>query len=154
VGGIYHRDAMRSVLRSGGLVLLAALALAACGGSGGKSEKAASPEARAACEGSALAGDPKLPEGFPKLERTTSVSSTPTGPSQIVDGYFEGSVKDAHDEYEAELEAGGFDILFEELEEHDSELSWKGSGRTGQVALREGCGKDDRIYVHITSRPE
>jgi hypothetical protein len=145
---------MRSVLRIGGLVMLAALALAACGGSGGESEEAASPEAKAACEGSAMAGDAKLPNGFPKLERTTYVASTPTGPSQIVDGHFDGSLKDAHDEYKAELEANGFDILFDELEEHDSEVSWKGSGRTGQVALREDCGSDDRIYVHITSRPE
>jgi len=145
---------MRSVLRIGGLVILAALALAACGGSGSESEEASSPEAKAACEGSALPGDAKLPQGFPKLGRTTCVVSTPTGPSRIVDGYFEGSLKDAHDEYKAELEANGFDILFDELEDHDSEVSWRGSGRTGQVALREECGNDHRIYVHITSRPE
>jgi hypothetical protein len=143
---------MRSALRIGGLVALTALA--ACGGSGGESEEAASPEAKAACGGSALPGDPKLPKGFPKLARTTYVVSTPTGPSVIVDGYFEGSLKDAHDGYRGELPANGFDILFDELEEHDSEVSWKGAGRTGQVALREECGRDDRIYVHITSRPE
>jgi hypothetical protein len=145
---------MRNALRTGGLLALATLALAACGGgSGGESEEAATPEARAACEGSALAGAPKLPAGFPKLERTTYVSSTPTGPTEIVDGYFEGSLEDAHDEYKAELEAGGFDILFDEIEEHDSEVSWQGKGRTGQVALREECGADGRIYVHITNRP-
>jgi hypothetical protein len=145
---------MRGALRIGGFLVLLALTLAACGGSGGESEEAASPEARAACEGTALPGDPKLPANFPKLERTTYVVSTPTGPSQIVDGYFEGSLQDAYDEYRTELQANGFDVLFDEIEEHDAEVSWKGSDRTGQIALREECGNDDRIYVHITSRPE
>ena len=45
-------------------------------------------------------------------------------------------------------------MLFDELEEHDSEVSWKGQGRSGQVALREECGDSDRTFVHITNRPE
>jgi hypothetical protein len=145
---------MRSALGLGVLAALAALTLAACGGSGGESEESATPEAKAACEGSATTGDPKLPNGFPKLERATYVSSEPTGPTEIVDGYYEGSLKDAHDEYMSELQSSGFDVLFDEIEEHDSEVSWKGAGRTGQVALREECGNDDRIYLHITNRPE
>jgi hypothetical protein len=146
---------VRRAIPLGILAALAALTLAACGGSGGgESEEAASPEAKAACEGSAMSGEPKLPQGFPKLEQVTFVSSTPTGPTEIVDGYYEDSLTDAHSEYKKELEAAGFDILFDELEEHDSEVSWKGAGRTGQVALREECGNDDRIYVHITNRPE
>jgi hypothetical protein len=144
---------MRSALGLGVLAALAALTLAACGGSGGESEEA-TPEAKAACEGSAMSGEPKLPNGFPKLEQTTYVSSEPTGPTEIVDGYYEGSLKDAHDEYKSELESNGFDVLFDEIEEHDSEVSWKGAGRTGQLALREECGTDGRIYVHITNRPE
>jgi hypothetical protein len=32
-------------------------------------------------------------------------------------------------------------------------VSWKGEGRSGQVALREDCGDADKIYVHITNRP-
>jgi hypothetical protein len=146
---------VRRTLGHGLVAALAALTLAACGGSkGGESEEAASPEAKAACEASAMSGEPKLPQGFPKLEKVTYTSSTPTGPTEIVDGFYEGSVKEAHDEYVKELPPAGFDVLFEELEEHDSEVSWKGAGRTGQVALREECGKDDRIYVHITNRPE
>ena len=43
-------------------------------------------------------------------------------------------------------------VPFEELEDHDSEVSWQGEGRTGQVALRDDCG-GDKIYVHITNRP-
>ncbi len=139
------------------LAILAAfviLALAACGSDKESASEAASPEAKAACEGSAMSGDPKLPANFPKLEQATYVSSEPTGPTQIVDGHYDGSLQDAHDEYMKELPANGFDVLFDEIEEHDSEVSWKGSGRTGQVALREECGKDGRIYLHITNRPE
>lgn len=141
------------------LAIVAGLLLAACGGSDKKAssteaESAVSAEATAACDGTALSGDPKLPAKFPKLDKTTYVSTTPTGPSQIVDGYYEGSVKDAHDDYMQALKTAGFDILFDELEAHDSEVSWKGSSRTGQVALREECGQDGRSYVHITSRPQ
>ena len=64
-----------------------------------------------------------------------------------------GSLPDAHDEYRRSSEAAGYKILFDELEDHDSEVSWQGEGRSGQVALREECGENDKIYVHITNRP-
>jgi hypothetical protein len=75
------------------------------------------------------------------------------GPTDVVEGYFEGDLKDAHDEYKKELQAAGYKILFDELEKHDSEVSWSGEGRSGQVALREDCADKDKIYVHITNRP-
>ena len=132
----------------------AVVALAGCGGGGGEGEKKPeNPQAKAACEGSPLGDAPKLPASFPQVENITYTKQSTQGPSEIVEGYFEGSVKDAHDEYLKELKAAGYQILFEELEEHDSEVSWKGEGRTGQVALREDCGSDDKIYVHITNRP-
>jgi hypothetical protein len=129
-----------------------ALVLAGCGGGGGEQE-AANPQATAACEGSPLSGTPKLPASFPQVENVTYTQEATQGPTEVVEGYFQGSVKDAHDEYLKELKAAGFQILFEELEEHDSEVSWKGEGRSGQVALREDCGSSDKIYVHITNRP-
>jgi hypothetical protein len=130
----------------------AALVPAGCGGGGGN-EEAANPQAKAACEGSALSATPKLPASFPQVEQVTFTTQSTQGPTEVVEGYFEGSVKDAHDEYLKELKGAGFQILFEELEEHDSEVSWKGEGRSGQVALREDCGSSDKIYVHITNRP-
>ena len=128
------------------------LVLAGCGGGGGEKE-AVNPQAKAACEGSPLSGTPKLPASFPQVENVTFTKESTQGPTEVVEGYFEGSVKDAHDEYLKELKAASFKILFEELEEHDSEVSWKGEGRSGQVALREDCGSSDKIYVHITNRP-
>jgi hypothetical protein len=75
------------------------------------------------------------------------------GPSDVVEGYYEGDVKDAYEDYKSALEDANYTILFDELEEHDSEVSWKNDGRSGQVALREECGEDGKTYVHITNRP-
>lgn len=130
----------------------ALLALAGCGGDKKESEPA-NAQAAAACNGSALSGAPNLPASFPLVENVTYTKQSTQGPTEVVEGYFEGSVGDAHDEYLKELEGAGFKILFEEQEEHDAEVSWSGEGRSGQVALREDCGSSDRIYVHITNRP-
>ena len=47
----------------------------------------------------------------------------------------------------------GYQVLFTEKEEHDAEISYKGSKRTGQIALRDDCTESDTTRVHITSRP-
>ncbi|HEX3266571.1 MAG TPA: hypothetical protein VHQ98_01155 [Gaiellaceae bacterium] len=133
---------------------LAVVALAGCGGGGDKSSNQGelNEQAQAACTGSPLSAAPKLPASFPQVENVTYTQQKTQGPTDVVEGYFEGSLEDAHDEYKKELQASGFKILFDELEEHDSEVSWEGEGRSGQVALREECG-NDKIYVHITNRP-
>jgi hypothetical protein len=134
---------------------LAVLAFAGCGDGGEKSseERELNEQAQAACTGSSLSATPKLPPSFPQVENVTYTQQRTQGPTNVVEGYWEGNLKDAHDEYKKELEASGYKILFDELEEHDSEVSWEGEGRSGQVALREECGDNDKIYVHITNRP-
>jgi hypothetical protein len=134
---------------------LVVLAFAGCGGGGEKSSTAGelNEQAEAACSGSALSAAPKLPPSFPQVENVTYTKQRTQGPTNVVEGYWEGSLKDAHDEYKKELEAAGYKMLFDELEDHDSEVSWQGEGRSGQVALREECGENDKIYVHITNRP-
>jgi hypothetical protein len=138
------------------LAVLAALAFLAAGcGRGGEKdngETEANPQAVAACNGSPLKATPKLPPSFPMVENTTLTRQSTEGPTQLVEGYWKGDLKEAHDEYKKELQAAGYKILFDELEDHDSEVSWSGEGRTGQVALRDDCG-GDKIYVHITNRP-
>ena len=135
------------------------VALAGCGGGGEKKGETEQPtaQAKAACNGKALADTEKLklPPSFPQIEadKLTYTEQRTEGPTDIVEGYFHGDVKEAHDEFKKELAGAGFKILFDELEEHDSEVSWKGEGRTGQVALREECGESDKTYVHITNRP-
>lgn len=139
-------------LRFLSVVAVPTLLLAGCGGSEKKSESPLSKEAAAACNGSRLAEAPKLPSKWPDMGEVTLTQQSTQGPTEIVEGYFEGDVESAHDDFKRELEGAGFTILFDELEEHDSEVSWKGQGRSGQVALREECG-DGKTYVKITNRP-
>jgi hypothetical protein len=146
------------MLRLSAPAFVAALTLlaAGCGGGGEKKseESDLGKEAQAACSGSPLSEKPKLPASFPQIEadKLTYTQQSTQGPTNVVEGYFKGDVKEAHDEFEKELKAAGYDILFNELEDQDSEISWKGEGRTGQVAMREECGDSDKIYVHITNR--
>jgi hypothetical protein len=136
------------------LVGVIVLALAGCGGDGKSEESEGGGEAEAACTGSPLSAAPKLPAKFPAFDSVTYTQQSTQGPTEIVEGYYEGDVEGAHDEVKAALERAGFTVLFDELEEDDSEVSWKGQGRSGQVALREECGDSDRTFVHITNRPE
>ena len=149
---------MASPLRIAALAFALALGLMVAGCGGGKKEAdqgELSKEVQAACSGSALSAAPKLPPTFPQIEqeKLTYTKQSTVGPTDVVEGYFNGDVKDAHEEFEKELKAAGYSILFNELEDHDSEISWQGEGRTGQVAMREECGSSDKTYVHITNRP-
>ena len=137
------------------LAVTLGFAAAGCGGKKESDKGALSEGAQAACTGSALSAAPKLPPSFPQIEqeKLTYTQQSTVGPTNVVEGYFNGNVKDAHEEFEKELKASGYDILFNELEDHVSEISWKGEGRTGQVAMREECGASDKTYVHITNRP-
>jgi hypothetical protein len=127
-------------------------------GRGGQTDTSANPLGRqiqAACSGKPLTVKPKLPASFPQIEpdKLTYTRQSTQGPTNVVEGYFHADVKEAHAEFQKELKGVGYAILFNELEKHDSEISWKGEGRTGQVAMREECGSPDKTYVHITNRP-
>ena len=158
---------MRKTFAGLAVLVLATMLLAACGGGGKKAETqgqtatteqntALSKEVQAVCNGSALTQKPNLPPSFPQIEaeKLTYTQQSKEGPTDIVEGYFNGSVPDAHKEFLKELKASGYTILFNELEApHDSEISWKGEGRTGQVAMRAECEDTSKTYVHITNRP-
>jgi hypothetical protein len=139
------------------LVLLTVAVAAGCGGSGGSdtdTDTGGSETVQAACDGSALTEPLKLPSSWPQIEEDKMVytQQETTGPTEVVEGYFNGSVQDAHDEFQNELEASGFTVTFEEVEEHDSEVAWKGEGRTGIVAIRDECGDSNKMYIRITNR--
>jgi hypothetical protein len=136
---------------------LAVLLAAGCGGKKSESEGGAlNEEAVAACSGSALSEKPNLPPSWPQIETDKMVytKQETKGPTMVIEGHFNGDLQEAYDEWKKELQASGYKILFDEIEEDDSEVSWEGEGRSGQVALREECGESDKIYVHITNRPE
>jgi hypothetical protein len=138
-----------------GFVLVGALGLllAGCGGNGDEGSSDLSEEAEAACTGSELSDAPKLPAGWPDMGEVTFTEQSTQGPTEVVEGYFEGDIQAAHDDFRRELEAAGFKILFDEVEENDSEVSWEGEGRSGQVAIRNECGESDKMYVKVTNRP-
>ena len=130
-----------------------ALLLVACGGDKKNEEKSGSGETQAACTRSALASPAQLPKGWPDLSQVTYTVQSQQGPTTVVEGYFDGTLQAAHDDFKRELAGAGFTILFDEIEEDDSEVSWKGKGRSGQVALRKECGSEDKIFVHVSNRP-
>ena len=132
---------------------LAPFAFAACGGDGGESEAEGEEGDRIACRADAFDGDPALPEGFPTPGEFTVTSSELEGATQVVVGFWESGLDEAYREWKEGVEEAGFQVTFDEIEEHDSEVSWEGEGRSGQVALRQECGSDDKLYVHITNRP-
>src|SRR4051794_15340995 len=138
------------------LVGLLAFALAGCGGKSdeGKGKEAAAETSAPVCGLTTEGEGTKLPSGFPKPDEVTYRKEASAGPSQVVDGTYGGGLDDAYDAYEQSLGSGGYKILFKEKEEDDAELSYEGGGTTGQVALRDVCGEDDKLVVHITSRPE
>ena len=144
--------------RLAGLGIFVVLGVFAAGCGGGDEKKSEESdlgkEAQAACTGKRLTAAPKLPASFPQIEenKLTYTRQSTQGPTEVIEGYFNGDVEEAHDEFLQELKGAQFTILFDELEDHDSEISWKGEGRTGQVALREECGSSDKTYVHITNR--
>jgi hypothetical protein len=145
---MWHRSTVGSLL-----ILVLSLGLAGCGGGGDEESEAEGGERSAvACSGSPLSSV-ELPAGFPKPDPVVYTKAETAGPTEIVDGYYDGELRDAYDDYKSGFASAGYDILFDETEEHDSEVSYEGGGRTGQVALRENCEEGDRVSVHITSRP-
>jgi len=139
------------------LVAVAATSLAGCGGDEeSEAEKEAeSGRGTVTCSGDALAGSAGLPAGFPELEGVTFVSAEDKGPTHVVDGYSDESLEGLYNEYKERLQEEEYEILFDELEEDDSEISYKSKdGATeGQIALRATCDNDN-VSVHITARPE
>ena len=145
---------MRRLLLLVALTLALPLALGACGG--GDSEEGEEEEGEriaVVCSGTAVEAE-NLPPSFPKPAGVTYTETSTAGPSEVVDGYYEGELEDAYEGYKDAFTDAGYTILFDEIEEDDSEVSYEGEGKTGQVALRKNCEEDDRISVHITNRPE
>jgi hypothetical protein len=128
-----------------------ALLAAGCGG-GGKDKE--SDSARTACKAAATTQATGLPAAFPIPGELTVTQVRKDGPSNVVDGYWTAGLDEAYTEYKDQVNEAGYQVLFTEKEDHDAEISYKGSGRTGQIALRDDCTESDTTRVHITNRPE
>jgi hypothetical protein len=138
------------------LAVTALLALGGCGGEddGGSAVVGAPPtRPTVSCSGRPVAAT-RLPDSFPEVKGATYTRTQAAGPTEIVDGYYEGRLRDAYRAYKAAFRRARYYVIFDELEANDSEVTYLGGGRTGQVALRRTCREDGRISLHITSRPE
>jgi hypothetical protein len=140
------------------VTVLATFAFAAAGC--GKSEEEKKSEAAAAqtgrgeltCEGSAMSSDAGLPDNFPVLDEVTIVSAEDNGPTHVVNGYGDDEIEGMYREWKDRLQEEQYKILFDELEDKDSEISYETNDGTkeGIIALRT-CD-NDKVSVHITSR--
>ena len=129
--------------------LAVALLAAGCGGGGNKESEGA----KTACKAAATTQPTGLPAAFPVPGELTFTELRKDGPTIVVDGYWSSGIEEAYKEFKDQVEQAGYTVLFTEQEEHDAEISYKGSGRTGQIALRDDCSESDTTRVHITSRP-
>ena len=129
--------------------LAVGLVAAGCGGGGEKESEGA----KTACRAAATTEPTRLPDSFPTPGEVTFTKVGKNGPTIVVDGYWSADLDKAYAGYRDHLEKAGYTILSTEKEEDDAEINYKGSGRTGQIALREDCSEDDTTRVHITSRP-
>lgn len=91
-------------------------------GQEGRDRYAGERPAKAACEGALLATPSKLPAGFPQVQNATYTKQGSDGPTDVVEGYFSGSVKDGHAAYMKAPNTGGYTVTHDELDEHDSEV--------------------------------
>ena len=130
--------------------------LAACGGDKAESESEGEGGGTETCEGDALpAEELALPADFPIPGEAYLTEAGEAGPSQVIEGYWEGDLESAYTEWKSALEGASYVILFDEIEEDDSEISYRSADEssTGQIALRNECEEEGRILVHITNRP-
>jgi hypothetical protein len=131
------------------------LTLAACGGESEGDEDGDRGEAFAPiCEMPAMTGEAGIPADFPVPPNVTFVKSEDAGPSTIVEGYAEGDISDVYDAWHEAFDDTSYEISFDELEDHDAEISFVGTDDdTGQIKLEDECG-EGKVYVRVTSRPE
>src|SRR4051794_477844 len=104
--------------------LAVALLAAGCGGGGDKESEGARTECKAAATSQATG----LPAAFPVPGELTITEVRKDGPTNVIDGYWTAGLDEAYNEFKDQVGEAGYDVLFTEKEEHDAEISYKGSG--------------------------
>lgn len=126
-----------------------AIATAGCGGGGDKESEGA----KTACKAAATTKPTGLPAAFPVPGELTFTQATKDGPTVVVDGYWTAGLDETYNEFKDQVEQAGYTVTSSEKEDHDAEINYKGSGRVGQIALKDNCSESDTTRVHITNRP-
>ena len=135
------------------LGLAVAIIAAGCGDAQKSSSGGESEGSKTACKAASTSAPTGLPAAFPVPGELTFTEVRKDGPTNVVDGYWTSGIDEAYKEFTDQVEQAGYKVLFNEKEEHDAEISYSGSGRTGQIALRDDCSEADTTRVHITNRP-
>jgi hypothetical protein len=126
--------------------------VALCAACGGSSDDAGT----VSCSGTPLSPDAiKLPSDFPIPDAAVLTTSGTAGPSQVVDGYYQGDLEQAYHGWKDAFESAHYTVLFDEIEQTDSEIAYRSADTTsiGQVSLKSECIQQGRTSVHITNRP-
>ena len=98
-----------------------------------------------------LAKPPQLPAGFPNPRGVTYTEAEKAGPSDIIQGYFNGDLPSGFKTYRGAFERSAYDVIKDEQEARDAEVFFAGRGRSGQVRLDADC--KGRTNLTITIRP-
>ena len=109
--------------------------------------------ARTPCKAKATRKPTGLPAAFPVPGELVLTQAQSDGPTKVVDGYWTADIDEALREYHDQVGEAGYVILHQEHDAHDAEINYKGSKRTGQIALRDDCTEAHTTRVHITNRP-
>jgi hypothetical protein len=133
-------------------LLLVALALAGCGGGGGKKGIGGRvPDCVAAVRHKELSS--RFPGEFPLPEGTVVGSEYLDRGARVAELFIRGDLDSAREYYREQLPKRGFDLGEGEAEEEEAETEFDGHGFEGRLKLHTIRGCDEALSLAVVLRP-